>query len=74
MSLFNIHNHDFYSNASLGFPDVICSPEDLIQRAYDLGLNGLAITNHECISSYVKCLNYYNKMVKDRPFALGLGN
>ena len=74
MSFFNIHNHDFYSNASLGFPDVICSPEDLIQRAYDLGLNGLAITNHECISSYVKCLNYYNKMVKDRPFALGLGN
>ena len=74
MSFFNIHNHDFYSNASLGFPDVICSPEDLIQRAYDLGLNGLAITNHECISSYVKCLNYYNKMAKDRPFALGLGN
>lgn len=74
MSFFNIHNHDFYSNASLGFPDVICSPEDLIQRAYDLGLNGLAITNHECISSYVKCLNYYNKMTKDRPFALGLGN
>lgn len=74
MSFFNIHNHDFYSNASLGFPDVICSPEDLIQRAYDLGLNGLAVTNHECISSYVKCLNYYNKMTKDRPFALGLGN
>ena len=74
MSFFNIHNHDFYSNASLGFPDVICSPEDLIQRAYDLGLNGLAITNHECISSYVKCLNYYNKMAKNRPFTLGLGN
>ena len=74
MSFFNIHNHDFYSNASLGFPDVICSPEDLIQRAYDLGLNGLAITNHECISSYVKCLNYYNKMTKNRPFTLGLGN
>lgn len=74
MSFFNIHNHDFYSNASLGFPDVICSPEDLIQRAYDLGLNGLTITNHECISSYIKCLNYYNKMSKDRPFALGLGN
>lgn len=74
MSFFNIHNHDFYSNASLGFPDVICSPEDVIQRAYDLGLNGLAITNHECISSYIKCLNYYNKMAKDRPFTLGLGN
>lgn len=74
MAYFDIHNHDYYSNASLGFPDVICSPEALIQQAYDLGLTGLAITNHECISSYVKCLNYYNKMDKERPFVLGLGN
>lgn len=74
MSYFNIHNHDYYSNASLGFPDVICSPEDLIQKAYDLGLSGIAITNHECISSYIKCLNYYKKMNKERLFSLGLGN
>lgn len=74
MGYFNNHNHDFYSNASLGFSDVICSSEALIQRAYDIGLSGIAITNHECISSYVKCLNYYNKMQKDRPFYLALGN
>lgn len=74
MSYFDIHNHDYYSNASLGFPDVICSPESLIQKAYDLGLTGMAVTNHECISSYVKCLNYYNKMNRERPFTLGLGN
>ena len=74
MSYFNIHNHDYYSNASLGFPDVICSPESLIQQAYDLGLTGVGVTNHECISSYIKCLNYYNKMNKERPFFLGLGN
>ena len=74
MSFFDIHNHDYYSNASLGFPDVVCSPQDVIQYAYDLGLSGVAITNHECISSYIKCLNYYNDMQKDRPFKLGLGN
>jgi DNA polymerase-3 subunit alpha len=74
VSYFNIHNHDYYSNASLGFPDVVCSPENLIQRAYDLGLTGIAITNHECISSYIKCLQYYNKMQKDRPFNIALGN
>lgn len=71
---FNIHNHSEYSNALLGFPDVVARLPDLIQRAYDLGLNGIAITEHEGISSHIKALNYYNSMKKDRPFTLGLGN
>ena len=73
-SYFSIHNHSTYSNALLGFPDVICSVQDLIQRAYDLGLNGVCITEHEGISSHVQALKYYNSMQKDRPFTLGLGN
>ena len=71
---FSIHNHSTYSNALLGFPDVICSVQDLIQRAYDLGLNGVCITEHEGISSHVQALKYYNSMQKDRSFTLGLGN
>lgn len=74
MSYFNNHNHTDMSNALLGFPDVICKIPDLIQRAYDLGLNGIAITEHEGISSHIKALDYYNKMKKDRPFTLALGN
>lgn len=74
MSYFNNHNHDHYSNASCGFPDVICKTEDLIQRAYDLGLEGITITNHECLSSHIQALKYYNKMTKERPFTLALGN
>lgn len=74
MSYFNNHNHTDFSNALLGFPDVICRVEPLIQRAYDLGLSGITITEHEGISSHIKALNYYNKMEKDKPFTLGLGN
>lgn len=73
-SYFSIHNHSTYSNALLGFPDVICSVQDLIQRAYDLGLNGICITEHEGISSHVQALKYYNSMQKDKSFTLGLGN
>lgn len=74
MSYFNNHNHTDMSNALLGFPDVICKIPDLIQRAYDLGLNGIAITEHEGISSHIKALDYYDKMEKDKAFTLALGN
>lgn len=72
--MFNAHNHTEYSNVLLGFPDVINRVPDLIQRAYDIGLSGIAITEHEGISSHIEALNYYNKMDKERPFTLGLGN
>ena len=74
MGFFDNHNHTTYSNAALGFPDVICSVQDLIQRAYDLGLDGITVTEHECISSHIQALKYYEKMEKNRPFKLGLGN
>ena len=74
MSVFNNHNHDYWSNASLGFSDVLCGTEELIQRAYDIGLKGIAITNHESLSGVVNALNFYNKMEKERPFVLAIGN
>lgn len=73
-SYFNIHNHTSYSNALLGFPDVICSVQDLIQRAYDLGLSGISISDHEGISSHIQALKYYNSIARDHPFILALGN
>ena len=71
---FNAHNHTEFSNASCGFPDVINRVPDLIQRAYDLGLEGIAITDHESLSSHIQALKYYNSMPKERPFTLALGN
>lgn len=71
---FNNHNHTDYSNALLGFPDVICTVDKLIQSAYDLGLQGITITEHEGLSSHIQALNYYNAMKKERPFVIALGN
>lgn len=74
MPYFNNHNHTEDSNALLGFPDVLCKIPELIQTAYDLGLEGITITEHEGISSHIEALKYYEKMDKDRSFHLGLGN
>lgn len=74
MSYFNNHNHSEYTNAMLGWPDSICKLEDLIQTAYDLGLYGITITEHEGLASHIKALKYYDNMEKDRPFKLALGN
>lgn len=71
---FGNHNHTCISNTLLGFPDAITRINELIQYAYDMGLSGIAITEHEGISSHIKALKYYNKMQKDRPFKLALGN
>lgn len=87
MSYFDNHNHSEISNALLGFPDVVARLNDLIQTAYDLGLNGIAITEHEGISSHIKALDYVSEAYKEhtvdgktippkftRPFTLALGN
>lgn len=74
MSYYGNHNHTEDSNALLGFPDVLCKIPELIQTAYDLGLDGITITEHEGISSHIEALRYYDKMDKNRPFHLGLGN
>ena len=70
----SLHNHTDYSNANLGFTDSIIKYDTLIQTAYDLGLNGVSITDHEGIPAHVKALKYYESMQKDRPFKLILGN
>ena len=74
MNYFNIHAHTDFSNTLLGFSDAITRVPDLIQYAYDLGLSGIAITEHEGISSHLKAIKYYNSMQLERPFKLGLGN
>ena len=55
----NLHSHTDYSNAALGFSDCINRVPEIIQRAYDIGLSGVSITDHECISGFVKALKYY---------------
>ena len=55
-----LHSHTYYSNLRL--LDSINDPKDLVNRAIDLGLSGIAITDHECLSAAPE-LNIYEKEV-----------
>ena len=56
-----LHNHTMYSNLRL--LDAINKPEMLVKRAFELGAKGIAITEHECLSSHVKALNAYKDLI-----------
>ena len=70
----SLHNHTHYSNLRL--IDAINTEETLIDRAFELGLKGVAITDHESVSGHVKATNYYKSKYKDKQesFKLILGN
>lgn len=72
---FYIHNHTQYSNIRLR--DSIVKENLLIEEAINLGLPGLAITDHESLASHVKALKHLEKLKeegKDNGFKLALGN
>ena len=70
---FEIHSHTHYSNIRL--LDCINRPKDLVKRALELGLSGLAVTDHECISSHIELNQYHQELLKEYPdFKLALGN
>lgn len=70
---FGVHNHTYYSNIRL--LDSINRPKALIDTAIKLGLSGIAITDHECLSSHME-VNQYAKEIKEKypDFKIGLGN
>ena len=70
---FNIHNHTMYSNIRL--LDCINRPKDLIDKAIELGLSGIAITDHECLSAHMEVNQYAKEIKKKHPdFVIALGN
>ena len=73
---FNNHTHSEYSNAQLGFADCTNKIKELIDTAYNIGLAGFTLTDHEGIMGHIEALKYYNecKTKWERPFKLGLGN
>ena len=73
MSLFDCHAHTWYSNIRL--LDCINNPIKLIDKARELGLSGIAITDHECLSGHME-INKYAKQLQeaDPNFKVALGN
>ncbi len=73
MKFYSIHNHDYGSNIKL--LDSISRPKDLVNKAIELGFNGLAITNHEVLSTHVDYLEIRDKLKKDNiDFQIIFGN
>ena len=70
---FEVHSHTHYSNLRL--LDCINRPKDLVRRAAELGLAGIAITDHETLSGHMELNMYQNEIEKDFPdFKIALGN
>ena len=70
---FGIHNHTMYSNIRL--LDCINRPIALVDKAIELGLNGVMITDHECLSAHMEVNQYAKKLKEKHPdFVVALGN
>jgi DNA polymerase-3 subunit alpha len=76
LCIIGTHNHDDTSNIRL--LDSTNRIGDLLKTAVDLNYKGLAITNHECLSSHVKAIQTVREMKKKGKmpddFKLILGN
>ena len=55
--------------------DCINKPKDLIDKAIEMGLTGIAITDHECLSAHME-VNQYAKTLQEKcpDFKIALGN
>lgn len=70
---FNNHAHTEFSNLRL--LDCINKPEALIDKAIEVGLTGIAITDHESLSAHMRVNKYAKKMREKHPeFTVALGN
>ena len=54
---FSAHNHTMFSN--LHVIDSINKPEAMLDYAWELGMSGLAFTDHDTVSGAVKFLKAY---------------
>lgn len=74
MAFFNGHTHDEYSNITTGLDSINKLP-DLVKRGQELGMVGLAITNHDNLSEAIDINRMQKKLWKDEnPFVLAIGN
>ena len=70
---FEVHSHTEYSNIRL--LDCINKPKNLINRAIELGLSGIAITDHECLSAAPQINFYQEEIAEEHPdFKIAIGN
>ena len=71
MGRFEVHSHTQFSNIRM--LDCTNNEKKLVKRAFDLGLSGIAITDHETLSNAVR-INKLAKEYKDKNFKVAIGN
>ena len=70
---FEPHAHSEYSNIRL--LDSIIKIPALIDRAIEIGLSGVALTDHECLSGAPQANFYAQDLLKEHPdFKVAIGN
>ena len=73
MQRFEVHAHTMYSNLRL--LDCINRPKELLKRAKEIGLKGIAITDHDAVCCHVEINMIAQDMLKEDPeFKIALGN
>ena len=73
MERFEVHSHSMYSNFRL--LDCINKPKDLINRAVEIGLKGIALTDHETLAGAPEINLYAQELQKVKPdFKIAIGN
>lgn len=58
----SLHNHTQFSNVKL--IDSINRSNRMIDYAWDLGLGGIAMTDHDCLSGTLQALDYYKEKLE----------
>ena len=70
---FEVHSHSEFSNIRL--LDCINKIPALIDRAVEIGLSGIALTDHECLSGAPQANFYAQEILKTHPdFKVAIGN
>ena len=73
MSYFNLHTHTEYSN--LRMLDSTNKLQKVVDKAIELGLNGIAITDHDSLSGHIKAIQRQKKLKEQGSnFKIILGN
>ena len=70
-SRLELHLHTHYSNLRL--LDCINTEEDVILKAAELGLKGVAITDHESLSGHLKAIKAVENLKKEGNLGLKMG-
>jgi len=72
---YNLHTHTEYSNIGSGGLDCLNKLSNLVKAAREMGISGLAITDHDCLSNAIDINRMQKQLRKDNDdFKLIQGN